>query len=62
LPYLGAVAGVFGLVPLGAALLGAALLVVLGYVAVTEVAKRFFYRFDLAQRIIDASHSPETGG
>jgi len=49
LPYLGAVAGVFGLVPLGAALLGAALLVVLGYVAVTEVAKRFFYRFDPAR-------------
>ncbi len=49
LPYLGAVAGVFGLVPLGAALLGAALLVVLGYVAVTEVAKRLFYRFDPAR-------------
>ena len=43
LPFIGSVAGLFGLVPLPPALLASMLLVVLGYVAATEFAKRRFY-------------------
>lgn len=43
LPFFGPVAALFGLVPPSPALLGSMLLVVLGYVAATEFAKRRFY-------------------
>jgi hypothetical protein len=43
LPYTGALARLFGFVPLGASLVLAALLIVAAYVATTEAAKlRFF--------------------
>jgi Mg2+-importing ATPase len=43
LPFFGAAAALFGLVPLPPALLGSMVLIVLGYVAATEFAKRRFY-------------------
>ena len=43
LPFIGPVARLFGLVTLPPTLLGSMLLVVVGYVAATEVAKRRFY-------------------
>jgi P-type Mg2+ transporter len=44
IPYLGAWAGLFGFVPLPAHLLGATILVVLGYILATEAAKGRFWR------------------
>ena len=44
IPYLGRWAGVFGLVPLPSHLLGATLLIVVGYILATEAAKRRFWR------------------
>jgi P-type Mg2+ transporter len=46
LPYAGALAVPLGLVPLPPALLGASLAIVLAYAAVTEAAKRWFWRRD----------------
>jgi Mg2+-importing ATPase len=43
LPFFGPAAALFGLVPLSPTLLGSMLLIVLGYVAVTEFAKHRFY-------------------
>ena len=50
LPFIGPVAGLFGFVALPPALLGGMLLVVLGYVAATEFAKRRFYARSIGQR------------
>jgi P-type Mg2+ transporter len=44
IPYLGRWAGAFGLVPLPSHLLGATILIVLGYVLATEAAKARFWR------------------
>jgi Mg2+-importing ATPase len=43
LPHTGGLAALFGFVPLGAPLFAVALLIVAGYVAATEAAKRHFY-------------------
>jgi Mg2+-importing ATPase len=44
LPYAGGLAALLGFVPLPASLLAASLLIVVGYVAATETAKRRYFR------------------